>query len=332
MKVLVTGGAGYIGSHTAVELLRQGHEAVIADNLYNAKIGVIKRIAEAAGKEAAFYNIDVCDENAVFELFSRHKFDAVIHFAGYKAVGESCEKPLMYYKNNIISVICVLEAMKKYGCKTIIFSSSATVYGENNPYPYVENMSALDAANPYGRTKVAVEQIIRDCAAADSSLSAVLLRYFNPIGGDYTGLLGDDPEGIPNNIMPYICRVAAGKLEKLTVFGGDYDTPDGTCIRDYIHVSDLAKGHLAALVYAKQNTGSIAVNLGRGEGVSVLELINAFERATGVKVPYVIGDRRKGDLPAFYANADRAKRLFNWKPEKTVEEMCLDSWKYMNSR
>ena len=328
MNILVTGGAGYIGSHTVVELQNAGHTCIVADNLVNASRDVIRRIGLITGVRPAFYEADIRDGAALERIFRENAIDAVIHFAGLKAVGESVAKPLEYYRNNLDSTMTLLDTMRAFGCKTLVFSSSATVYGPDNPSPYTESMPAHVATNPYGWTKVMIEQIIRDYAAADPGFSAVLLRYFNPIGGHSSGLLGDDPNGIPNNLMPYICRVAAGRLPRLTVFGGDYPTPDGSCQRDYLHVTDLARGHLAALEYALGRTGTEAVNLGTGKPVSVLELVNAFRSATGAAVPYTIGPRRDGDLPAFWADAGKAERLFGWKAEKTIEDMCRDSWEY----
>ena len=328
MKVLVTGGAGYIGSHTCVELLQNGHEVVIADNLYNAKADVIRRIEEISGKTPVFYEIDVCEKAALRRIFREHRIDAVIHFAAYKAVGESCSIPLRYYRNNLDSALTVLECMEEAGCKRIVFSSSATVYGPQNPIPYVEEMPANMATNPYGWTKVMIEQMLRDICAADPEFSAILLRYFNPIGAHSSGLLGDDPSGIPNNLMPYVVRVATGQLEKLTVYGADYDTPDGSCVRDYLHVVDLARGHLKALDYAADHTGAEAFNLGTGNGLSVFELVEAFESATGVAVNRTVGPRRDGDLPQIWADTTKAETKLLWKAEKTVEEMCRDSWTF----
>ena len=329
MSILLTGGLGYIGSHTCVELLNAGYEAVIADNLSNSRVTVLDSIEKITGKRPKFYEIDVRDRDAVEKVFSENNIDAVIHFAGLKAVGESCRIPLAYYRNNLDSTLTLLETMEKYGCKRFVFSSSATVYGPNNPVPYREEMPANLATNPYGWTKAMIEQILRDYCAANPDFSAVLLRYFNPVGSHESGLIGDDPNGIPNNLMPYISRVAGGQLERLTVFGNDYDTPDGTCLRDYLHVVDLAKGHLCALDYAEKHTGAEAINLGTGKPVSVLELLHAFIRVNGVDVPYVIGARRDGDLPSCYANAEKAERLLHWKAEKTVEEMCRDSWSFI---
>ncbi len=331
MRVLVTGGAGYIGSHTCVELLNSGYEVTVADNLCNAREDVMERIGSICGKKPTFYPVDVCDKGAMTEIFKAQKMDAVIHFAGLKAVGESCKIPLRYYRNNLDSTLTLLECMEEADCKKIVFSSSATVYGPYNLSPYTESMPANTATNPYGWTKVFIEQILRDKAAADAEFSAVLLRYFNPIGAHRSGLLGDDPRGIPNNLMPYVVRVAAGQLEKLTVFGDDYPTPDGSCVRDYIHVVDLAVGHLKALDYAKEHKGVEAVNLGTGRGLSVFELLEAFESSTGVTVPRTVGPRRDGDLAEVWADTTKAQALLGWTAEKTVEEMCADSWRFVKN-
>lgn len=332
MKIFVTGGLGYIGSHTCVELLNAGYEVVIADNFSNSKITVLDSLKKITGKEPYFYQIDVQDKAALDKAFSEHKIDAAIHFAGFKAVGESCRIPLAYYRNNLDSTLSLLETMEKHGCNKLVFSSSATVYGPENPVPYKEEMPAHVATNPYGWTKAMIEQILRDYASANPEFSAILLRYFNPIGAHESGLLGDDPNGIPNNLMPYIVRVAAGKLEKLTVFGNDYETPDGTGVRDYIHVVDLAKGHIKALEYAEKNTGAEVFNLGTGSGVSVLDLIHTFIRINHVDVPYVIGSRREGDLACCYADAQKAEKHLNWKAEKTIEDMCRDSWNFVKEQ
>ena len=322
MNVLVTGGAGYIGSHTAVELIKAGYAPVIVDDLSNAKADVVDRIETITGVRPAFYPLDCKDKEALGRVFLAHPIDAVIHFAGLKAVGESVTKPLQYYRNNLDSTFSLLEVMEEHGCSKFIFSSSATVYGPNNPYPYKEEMPALQSSSPYGWTKVMIERVLTDYVTAHPDFCAVLLRYFNPIGAHESGLLGDDPNGIPNNLMPYIGRVAAGQLEKLTIFGGDYATPDGTCQRDYLHVVDLAVGHLKALEFAMKNKGVEAVNLGTGSGVSVLELVNAFNKANDMELPYVIGPRRDGDLPAFWADAGKAEALLGWKATHTVEDMC----------
>lgn len=327
MQVLVTGGAGYIGSHTVVELINAGHQVIIVDDLSNAKASVIARIEEITGVRPLFYQLNCCSSKLI-DVFKKHSINAVIHFAGFKAVGESVHKPLQYYRNNIDSTLMLLEAMEAGNCQNLVFSSSATVYGPNNPYPYKEDMPAIQSSSPYGWTKVMIERILTDYVTAHPDFCAVLLRYFNPIGAHDSGLLGDDPNGIPNNLMPYIGRVAAGKLEHLTIFGGDYETPDGTCLRDYIHVVDLAIGHVKALEYAQRNNGVEAINLGAGVGISVLDLVKTFERANNITLPYVIGPRRSGDLPAFWADAEKAKKLLNWQAVHTLDDMCISSWKY----
>ncbi len=328
MKVLVSGGVGYIGSHTVVELLHAGHNVTIVDDLSNARADVIDRIETITGKRPAFFPLDCKDGAGLRKVFSTEQFDAVIHFAAYKAVGESVRKPLPYYRNNLDSTMTLLEVMEEFGCKKFVFSSSATVYGPCNPHPYREEMPALQSSSPYGWTKVMNERILTDYVTAHPDFCAVLLRYFNPIGAHPSGLLGDDPNGIPNNLMPYICRVAAGQLEKLTIFGGDYPTPDGTCQRDYLHVVDLAVGHLKALEYAAQHEGVEAINLGTGNGISVLELVHAFEAANDMQLPHVIGPRREGDLPAFWADAAKAQRLLGWRATHTVEDMCHSAWDF----
>ena len=328
MNILVTGGAGYIGSHTVVELMNAGHHPIIVDDLSNARWDVRDRIGQITGRVPAFYEIDCADKKELQQVFKDYKIDAVIHFAGFKAVGESVREPLKYYRNNLDSTLTLLEVMEQAGCKKLVFSSSATVYGPNNPHPYKEEMPAIQSSSPYGWTKVMIERILTDYCTAHPDFCAVLLRYFNPIGAHDSGLLGDDPNGIPNNLMPYIGRVAAGQLEKLTIFGGDYDTPDGTCQRDYLHVVDLAVGHLKALEYAAEHEGVEAINLGTGNGISVLELVNAFQKVNGIELPYVIGPRRDGDLPAFWADAEKAKKLLGWKATHTVEDMCASSWNF----
>lgn len=328
MTVLVTGGAGYIGSHTAVELLKENYDVIIVDDLSNAKEEVIDRIETITGVRPAFYKMDCCDKAGLCNVFAKNQIDAVIHFAGYKAVGESVKKPLEYYRNNLDSTLTLLEVMEEYNCKKFVFSSSATVYGPENPYPYKEEMPAIQSSSPYGWSKVMNERILIDYVTAHTDFCAILLRYFNPIGAHESGLLGDDPNGIPNNLMPYIGRVAAGQLEKLTVFGGDYPTPDGTCQRDYLHVVDLAVGHLKALEYAAAHTGAEAINLGTGNGISVLELVHAFENANDMKLNFVIGPRRAGDLPAFWADATKAKNLLGWEATHSVEDMCRSAWQF----
>ena len=328
MNVLVTGGAGYIGSHTVVELLNADHQVIIVDDLSNAKADVVDRIETITGKRPAFFRLDCGYKDGLRGVFEDHAINAVIHFAGFKAVGESVKKPLQYYRNNLDSTLTLLEVMEEYGCKKLVFSSSATVYGPDNPHPYKEYMPAIRSTSPYGWTKVMIERILTDYVTAHPDFCAVLLRYFNPIGAHDSGLLGDDPNGIPNNLMPYIGRVAAGQLEKLTIFGGDYPTSDGTCQRDYLHVVDLAVGHLKALEYAEDHNGVEAINLGTGNGISVLELVHAFEKANDMKLPHVIGPRRDGDLPAFWADASKAKQLLGWEAIHSVEDMCRSAWKF----
>ncbi|MBQ7146044.1 MAG: UDP-glucose 4-epimerase GalE [Lachnospiraceae bacterium] len=326
-KILLTGGTGFIGSHTAVELLDKGYEVVIADNLFNSSADVIDRIEHISGKRPLFYQLDVADGAALRQLFKEQTIDAVIHFAGYKAVGESVAKPLMYYRNNLDSTLTLLEVMAEVGCSRIIFSSSATVYGASQP-PFREDMPAGGCSNPYGWTKYMIEVILQDAARAKEQLSVVLLRYFNPVGAHASGLIGEKPSGIPNNLMPYITQVAAGKRDHLNVFGNDYETPDGTGVRDYIHVVDLAKGHVAALAYALEHTGTEIFNLGTGKGSSVLEMIQAFEEANHLTIPYEIAPRRPGDLAFSYAETDKAERLLGWKAEKNLEDMCRDAWRF----
>ncbi|MCQ9226511.1 UDP-glucose 4-epimerase GalE [Streptococcus suis] len=329
MSILVTGGAGYIGSHTVVELLKLGKEVVIVDNLSNSSILVLDRIETITGKRPTFYELDVADKEALRQVFENENIEAAIHFAGYKAVGESVAKPIMYYENNIMSTLALVEVMAEFGVKKIVFSSSATVYGLNNPSPLVETMPT-SATNPYGYTKVMLEQILRDVEVADKEWSIALLRYFNPIGAHESGLIGEDPAGIPNNLMPFIAQVAVGKREELSVFGNDYDTIDGTGVRDYIHVIDLALGHIKALEKISTTAGVHTYNLGSGQGTSVLELVQAFEKVNGVPVPYKIVDRRPGDVATCYANADKALAELNWKTEKTIEDMCRDTWNWQS--
>jgi UDP-glucose 4-epimerase len=327
-QILVTGGMGYIGSHTCVALLNAGYDVVILDDLSNSKEAVLGRIETLTGKKPKFYKASLCDDAAADRVFAENDIDSVIHFAGFKAVGESVEKPIKYYRNNLVGAMVLCDKMEKYGCKKLVFSSSATVYGMNNPVPYVEGMPT-SAFNPYGQTKVMQEQMFTDVCAADKDFSAVLLRYFNPIGAHESGLLGEDPNGIPNNLFPYIAKVAVGELPMVHVFGGDYDTPDGTGVRDYIHVADLARGHVNALKYADENKGASAINLGTGKGTSVLEIIAAFEKACGHKLPYEIEARRPGDLPAYWAKTDLAEKLLGWKAEKDIDDMCRDGWKFV---
>ncbi len=326
-KILVTGGTGFIGSHTCVELLANGYEIVIADNLSNSKEAVTERIEKISGKKVIFRKVDVCDYNALSEVFKENVIDAVIHFAGLKAVGESVQKPLEYYSNNIYGTLVLLKVMREYNCKKFVFSSSATVYGMNNKAPYTEDMPT-SATNPYGYTKVMIEQILRDVCVADKDFSVVALRYFNPIGAHSSGLIGEDPNGIPNNLVPYIAQVASGRLEQLSVFGDDYDTPDGTGVRDYIHVMDLASGHVCAIDYAMKNKGFEAVNLGTGKGSSVLEVVSAYEKACGKPIPKKITPRRAGDIATCYADASKAKEIFGWEAKSGIEKMCADSWNF----
>ena len=327
--ILVTGGCGYIGSHTVVELYNAGEkEIVIVDDLRNASIDVLDRIKQIVPQVTLhFYQVDINDEEGLEKVFSTHNIQTVVHFAGLKAVGESVREPLLYYQNNISGTLVLLKVMARHGCKEIIFSSSATVYGPKNPIPYLEDMDT-SATNPYGWTKVMQEQILRDIAVADPEMRVALLRYFNPIGAHESGLIGENPNGIPNNLLPYICKVAVGKLEKLNVFGNDYDTPDGTGVRDYIHVVDLAIGHVKALQYIREHEGVLTVNLGTGIGYSVLDIVKAYEKASGRTIPYVIVDRRPGDIACNYANAEKAKELLGWTAERSLDDMCRDSWRF----
>ena len=327
MKILLTGGAGFIGSHTCVEIVEAGHDVVIADDLSNSKPAVLDRLKELTGKEIPFYNIDVADRQKVDEMFAKEKFDAVIHFAGFKAVGESVAKPVMYYRNNIDTTLTLLETMAKYNVNNFVFSSSATVYGVPERVPLVEGMKT-GCTNPYGWTKLMIEQILTDAAVANKELSVVLLRYFNPIGAHESGRIGEDPTGIPNNLLPYITQVAIGKLPQLGVFGNDYPTHDGTVVRDYIHVVDLAKGHVKAIEYAAEHKGTEIFNLGTGTGYSVLDIVKAFEKANNIEIPYVIKPRRDGDIAECYADPVKAKEKLGWQAEKSLEEMCRDSWRW----
>ncbi|MBE6883536.1 MAG: UDP-glucose 4-epimerase GalE [Ruminococcaceae bacterium] len=330
MSILVTGGAGYIGSHTCVELLEAGKDIVIVDNFVNSKPEALERIKAITKKDFKFYEADLIDREAIEKIFAENEIDAVIHFAGLKAVGESVSIPLRYYHNNITGTLILCEVMAKYGCKRMVFSSSATVYGMSNIPPYNETMPT-SATNPYGRTKLMIEEILKDLCISDSEWSTVMLRYFNPIGAHKSGLIGESPNGIPNNLLPYVAMVANGKLKHLNVYGDDYETPDGTGVRDYIHVVDLAKGHLKALNYAYNNTGAKAVNLGTGHGYSVLDVVKAYEKASGKNVPYVIGPRRPGDVAASFADASEAKRVFNWEATLGIDEMCEDSWRFASN-
>ena len=329
VNILLTGGAGFIGTHTCVELLSSGHDVVIADNFYNSSPEAVRRVEEITGRSVKLYDIDVCDPAKVDALFAENQIDAVIHFAAYKAVGESVSKPLEYYRNNLDCTLTVCEAMRRHGVKRFIFSSSATVYGIPDHMPLDETMPT-SCTNPYGWTKYMNERILTDIAKANPEWSVVLLRYFNPIGAHESGRIGEMPNSIPNNLLPYITQVAAGKLDHLSVFGNDYPTHDGTGVRDYIHVVDLAKGHVAAAAYAQTHTGVEVINLGTGTGYSVLDIVHAFERVNGVKVPYQIVPRRPGDIAECWADPKKAKELLGWQAEKNLEDMCRDSWRWQS--
>ena len=331
MKVLLAGGAGYIGTHTAVQLVKGGYEVVVVDNYDNSCPEAVKRAEELAGGKIALYEADIQDREAVQAILAKEQPETVIHFAGLKAVGESVAKPLKYYRNNINTTLSLLEAMADTGVKRIIFSSSATVYGEQNTAPYNEEMPKGLCTNPYGWTKSMMEQILADAATANPELGVVLLRYFNPIGAHESGRIGEDPQGIPNNLMPYVSQVAVGRREQLTVFGGDYDTPDGTCLRDYIHVMDLADGHVKAVEFAAGHKGVEIFNLGTGKPYSVLDIVNTFQQVNGVKVNYAIGPRRAGDLPVCYADAGKAKKVLGWEAKRTLADMCRDSWNWQKN-
>lgn len=331
MRVLVTGGAGYIGSHTCVELLEAGHDVIIVDNLCNSKEIVLDRIKEITDKDVKFYKIDLLDRDNLEEIFVSEKIDVVIHFAGLKAVGESVAIPLKYYYNNLTGTFILCELMQKYGVKNLVFSSSATVYGDPATVPISEEFP-LSCTNPYGRTKLMIEDILRDLYVADKTWNIAILRYFNPIGAHISGLIGEDPNGIPNNLLPYIAQVAVGKLNMLSVYGNDYNTIDGTGVRDYIHVVDLAKGHLKALdKLANEHIGVREYNLGTGNGYSVLQMVEAFAKACGKEITYKIVDRRPGDIAACYSKTDRAKNELGWEAEKGIDEMCIDSWRWQSS-
>ena len=331
MNILVTGGAGYIGSHTCVELLESGYEVVVVDNLCNSNPKSLERVQKLTGKSVKFYEGDVRDEELLRKIFAENEIAAVIHFAGLKAVGESVAQPWRYYDNNLNSTLVLTKVMGEAGCKNIIFSSSATVYSGDNEMPLRETSRTGNCTNPYGWTKYMTEQILSGMAKADPQWSIVLLRYFNPVGAHKSGTMGEDPRGIPNNLMPFITQVAVGRREKLSVFGNDYDTPDGTGVRDYIHVVDLAKGHVAAIRYAVENHGCEVFNLGTGVGYSVLDMVKAFETANGVKIPYAIADRRPGDLATCYADPAKSREVLGWKAEKTLEDMCRDSWNWQKN-
>lgn len=331
-RILLTGGTGFIGSHTAVEAIDAGFDVVIADDLSNSEESVVERIEQITGRRPTFYKVNIADKAAMEQIFAENSIDAVIHFAGFKAVGESVEKPIEYYRNNLDTILTLLEVMREHQVKKLIFSSSATVYSLINDVPFTEESGPLGCTNPYGWTKYMIEQILKDVCVADPEMSVVLLRYFNPIGAHESGLIGEKPSGIPNNLMPYITQVAQGIRPQLNVFGNDYPTPDGTGVRDYIHVVDLAKGHLAALEYSDKHTGCEVFNLGTGHGYSVLELVKTFERVNGVKIPFEIVERRAGDIAVCYADTHKAETVLGWKAEKGIEDMCRDSWRWQQSQ
>ncbi|MEE0776316.1 MAG: UDP-glucose 4-epimerase GalE [Bacillota bacterium] len=330
MSILLTGGAGYIGSHTCVEFLEAGYDIVVADNFCNSKPEAIKRVEEITGKIVPLYELDVADKKALDELFQKEPIDSVVHFAGLKAVGESCAKPLKYYRNNLDVTLTLMEVMKEHNVNKIVFSSSATVYGVPEKVPIDESMPT-GCTNPYGWTKLMTEQILTDAAAADDDLSVVLLRYFNPIGAHESGRIGEDPTGIPNNLLPYIAQVAVGKLKQLQVFGDDYPTHDGTGVRDYIHVMDLAAGHLKAIEYAEKKKGTSVFNLGTGVGYSVLDIVKAFEKANGLTIPYAIVDRRAGDIAQCFADPTLANQVLGWQATRTLDDMCRDTWNWQKN-
>jgi UDP-glucose 4-epimerase len=328
MKILLTGGAGFIGSHTLIELSAAGHEAVVVDNLYNASPKCLPRVEKIIGKSVPFYQVDIRDKEGLQKVFDAHKFDACIHFAGLKAVGESCAKPLEYYENNMNGTFCLLDVMRKNGCKNIIFSSSATVYGDPAIIPITEECPKGHCTNPYGQTKSMLEEVLMDVQKADPEWNVCLLRYFNPIGAHKSGTIGENPNGIPNNLMPYITQVAVGKRKELGVFGNDYPTPDGTGVRDYIHVVDLAKAHVAALQSIERKQGIAIYNIGTGHGYSVLDVVKAFIKVNGIDVPYSIKPRRPGDIATCYCDPAKAKRELGWEAEYGIEDMCRDSWNF----
>lgn len=328
MAILLAGGAGFIGSHTAVELMDAGYEVVIVDNFYNSSPEVVRRIEEISGKSVKVYNVDAADNDAMDKVFEENEIETVIHFAGLKSVGESVSLPLKYYRNNLDSTLTILELMEKHDVRNIIFSSSATVYGSPKKVPITEDMPTGGCTNPYGKTKFMIEDILQDAAVANKNLSVVLLRYFNPIGAHESGRIGEMPSGVPNNLMPYITQVAIGKLKELSVYGNDYSTHDGTGVRDYIHVVDLAKGHVAAVDYCENHDGTEVFNLGTGVGYSVLDIVNTFSRVNGIKIPYKIVGRRDGDIAECYADASKAQEVLGWSAELTLEDMCRDSWNW----
>ena len=330
MRVLLTGGTGYIGSHTAIELIKSGYEVELLDNLFNSKITVLDKIEAIAGTKPKFYQVDILNKEGLDKVFAENQYDAVIHFAGLKAVGESVEKPLKYYENNVAGTVNLLNAMEKHGVKKIVFSSSATVYGDQDGVKLTEDMqTGVGITNPYGQTKYMIEQILKDLSVADKSMEVTILRYFNPVGANESGLIGEDPNDIPNNLMPIVMKVAMGEIKELKVYGDDYDTPDGTGMRDYIHVVDLAKGHVSAL--EKMREGVSIYNLGTGEATSVMEMIKAFEKASGEKLPYEVVGRRAGDLAKIYANCDKAKKELGWEAKLTIADAMTDTIRYLNN-
>lgn len=331
MAILVTGGAGYIGSHTCVELLNEGYEVVVVDNLCNSSEKSLERVEQITGKKVTFYQVDILDKEALTEVFEKERIDSVIHFAGLKAVGESVGKPLEYYHNNITGTLILCDVMREHGCKNIVFSSSATVYGDPAFIPITEECPKGKCTNPYGQTKSMLEQILTDLNVADPQWNVILLRYFNPIGAHKSGLIGEDPKGIPNNLVPYIAQVAVGRLDHLNVFGNDYDTHDGTGVRDYIHVVDLAIGHVRAIEKLKDKEGVLIYNLGTGKGYSVLDVVKAYEKACGKEIKYQIQERRPGDIATCYSEASKAEKELHWKAERGIEEMCEDSWRWQSA-
>lgn len=331
MSILVTGGAGYIGSHTTVELIQDGYDVVIVDDLSNSKATVIDRIEKITGTRPRFYQVNILDEEKLDHIFQTETIEAIIHYAAFKAVGESVQNPIKYYSNNLGGLLSILKAMNKHKVQRIVYSSSATVYGTENPSPLSEKMPTGQVTNPYGYTKLMGERILKDTSKAHPNWSITILRYFNPIGAHESGLIGEDPQGIPNNLMPYITQVAIGKLEKLHIFGNDYDTPDGTGVRDYLHVVDLAKGHVSAIRFAEEHEGLETINLGTGQGYSVLDLVQTFEKVNHLSLPYVIDPRRPGDVASCYADPSYAKELLGWQTEKTLDDMCRDSWHWQES-
>lgn len=330
MTILVTGGAGYIGSHTVLELLKEEYKVVVIDNLSNSSKHSLQRVAQISNRKPLLYTFDLLDKSALDKVFNSHHIDAVVHFAGFKAVGESVSNPIRYYRNNLGSTINLCDVMRKHGVKNLVFSSSATVYGEPKLVPITEHFPT-SAQNPYGQTKLISEHILKDIHISDGAWNIALLRYFNPIGAHHSGLIGEDPNGIPNNLLPYIAQVAVGKLNKLSIFGDDYGTPDGTGVRDYIHVVDLAKGHLKALEKLKEHPGVVTYNLGTGKGTSVLQMVDAFKNASGVEIPYTIVDRRPGDAAECYADATLAEQELSWKAEYDIQKMCEDTWRWQSN-